>query len=123
MRRAGWLVFTLLVAAAVAPVLLAGGWSSTHAFSGGTAEITNSQANSAWVPVAVLVRYADYTSATVTVGRASTGLVHTLGQCVFTNARSVVWVPEADYWFTPGDVLLIHSSVTNATAQLIRKGG
>ena len=119
---ASFLIAAALLAAAATGVV-AGGWSSTHVLSSGTATVSNTQANSSWVPVAVLVRYEEPTSATVTVARISAGLTLTLGDCVFTNARSVVWVPETDYWFGLGDVLVIESSVTNGTAQLIRKGG
>ena len=106
-----------------ASLVLAGGWSSTHVLASGAAVVSNTQANSSWAPVAVLVRFEESASATLTVGRISAGLTLTLGECVFTNARSVVWVPETDYWFTLGDVLLIQSTVTNGVAQLIRKGG
>jgi hypothetical protein len=122
-KRAMCVVLGSLVLAVAVPWVLAGGWSSAHGLAAGAVAVTNAQVNSAWVPVAVLVRYVEPATATVTVSRISTGLTAMLGECVFTNALSVVWVPETDYWFALGDVLVIESSVTNGTAQLIRKGG
>ncbi len=106
-----------------ASLALAGSWASNHAFVDGAVSVANTQANSAWAPVAVLVRYAEPSAGTLTVKRESAGVVYKLGMCVFTNTQSVVWIPEADYVFALGDVLVISSSVTNGVVQVIRKGG
>lgn len=114
------LILTSVLAGSLA---LAGSWASNHAFTAGAVAVTNTQANSAWAPVAVLVRYAAPAAGTVTVHRASAGVVYTLAVCAFTNAQTVVWIPEAPYVFEPGDALLIGSSETNGVVQVIRKGG
>ena len=104
-------------------VALAGpGWSTTHSLAGGAVLVTNEQANSSWVPVAVLIQYAGASSGTVDVRRVSQGVSVVLGLTTFTNTASLVWVPEAAFSFGSGDVLVIRSSETNAVLQLMRRG-
>ena len=114
------LIFGLLVAAAGA--VFAGGWSATYSLSGGTVALSNTQANSSWVPVAVLLKLGAAGSGTVEVSRVSQSHSYTLTSCVFSNASTVVWVPEAAYCFGLGDALVVQSSATNAVVQIIRKG-
>ncbi len=118
-----------ILAAVVGIVLLAacaalagGGWATTHPLAGGTVALTNSQANTAWAPVAVLWKFNAATNATVTVERVSQSNSFLLGFASLSNATSAVWVPEADYPFILGEVLRIGSSATNGLVQVIRKG-
>jgi len=118
-------VFLACVAFAVISVgvALAGpGWSTSHSLVGGSVAVTNGQANSSWVPVAVLIQYAGASSGTVEVRRVSQGVNVVLGVCAFTNTASVVWVPDAAFSFGSGDVLVIGSSETNGLLQLMRRG-
>ena len=103
-------------------VALAGGWSGTYSLAGGTVGVTNTQANSSWVPVSVMVKLTAPMSGTVEIWRVSEEHSFMLGNCSFTNASSVVWTPDAAYPFGLGDALVIRSSVTNAVVQIIRKG-
>jgi len=115
-------VGAVLACVALGCTALAGGWATTHSLEGGSVALTNSQANSAWAPVAVLWAFGEATNATVTVARVSQGATFALGASEVTNASSAVWVPEAVYPFGTGDVLKIESSVTNGRVQVIRKG-
>jgi len=122
--RHGWKIAALWASAGLAATLvLASGWTTTEALGTGWVASTNTQANSSWVPVAVLVRFAEPEAGMVTVWRESGGVNVELGRCVFTNAQSVVWIPDAPYSFGFGDVLRIGSTATNGVVQVIRKGG
>jgi hypothetical protein len=113
------------VAAVLAGVTLAlagSAWSTSESLVGGTVTVSNGQANSSWVPVAVLIQYAGPSSGTVDVRRVSQGLNVVLGVCVITNVTSVVWVPDGPYPFACGEALVIGSSETNGLLQLIRRG-
>ena len=115
------LIFGLWVALA-AGVVLAGGWSVTYALGGGTVALTNTQVNSSWIPVSVMLKFSGAGSGTVEVCRVSQEYVFTLASCVFSNAATVLWVPDAQYPFGLGEALVIRSSVTNGIVQVIRKG-
>jgi hypothetical protein len=118
-----WWILTCAAIAVMAGVGLAGpGWSTSHSLAGGSVTVSNGQANSSWVPVAVMIQYAGATSGTVAVRRVSQGLNVALGVCAFTNVTSVVWVPDSAYAFGCGDALIIGSSETNGLLQLIRRG-
>ena len=100
----------------------AGGFSTTVGLGAGTVVVSNSQANSSWVPVAVMIRYAAPCAGTVEVRRVSQELTIVLDCRAFTNATSVVWVPEAAYSFGYGDFLVVESSATNGVVQIMRRG-
>lgn len=121
MRRCAMLVAGLVLVTACA-VLAGGGWATTHPLAGGSVALTNAQANSVWAPVAVLWRFDAATNAAVTVSRVSQSNTYVLGSASVSNATSAVWVPEADYPFSLGDVLTVGSSVTNGAVQVIRRG-
>ena len=99
---------------------IAGGSAASFRLDSGVA-ITNTQANSSWAPVAVLVKFDAPATGTLTVRRVSQGVNVVVGSCVFANVSSVVWVPDAAFWFEFGDVLVIRSSATNGVAQLMRR--
>ncbi len=120
-----WKIALVLAAAGLAAVSLAqaSGWARTYSLESGVVATTNTQVNSSWVPVAVLIRYGGPTAGTVSVWRASAGVEVELGRCAFTNAQSVVWIPDAAYSFGYGDALRIGSTATNGLVQVILKGG
>lgn len=99
------------------------GWVTTHPLDSGTVTLTNNQVNSVWVPVTVLLRYEAPASGLVAVARESQGNTFLLGLISVSNATSVVWYPETEYPFIPGDVLQLYSSAKNGRAQVIRTGG
>ncbi len=97
-------------------------WITTHPIDGGGVSLTNSQANSVWVPLAVMLRYETPSDSVVAVERESQGATYLLGLVTVTNASTVVWIPETGYPFVLGDVLRVQSAATNGQMQIIRKG-
>ena len=104
--------------------LMAGAQGFSHSFrlSEGSVVLSNSQANSSWTPVSVMIAYAGPSSGTVAVWRVSQGSWFNLATCAFTNVTTVVWTPDLAYVFSYGDALRILSSETNGVAQVIRRG-
>jgi len=100
----------------------AGGFGHTYPIGTGMVVISNTQANSSWVPVSVLIRYVSPATGTAEVSRVSQDYEYVLAACTFTNVTSIVWVPDIEYPFTYGDALVIESSVTNGVVQVLRKG-
>jgi hypothetical protein len=98
------------------------GWTTDHALVNGAVNVTNSQKNSSWVPVAVMMRFDEDTSGSMKVIRERNGRRYTLGVCVFADAVSVVWVPDVPYSFGLGDTLRIECSELSGTVEVIRKG-
>jgi hypothetical protein len=113
--------FCLLVWLLAPAVVLAGGFASSHRLTGGTVAVTNTQANSSWVPVAVLLKFDTATNSLMTVQRVSQSNAFVLGSVNLSNVTSTVWAPEADYPFGFGDVLRVTSSATNGQVQVIRR--
>lgn len=114
------LILSLLIAVS-ASVALAGGWCSTYSLGSGSVDVTNEQANSSWVPVAVLLKFDAVTNSVVTVQRVSQSNTFTLGSANLSNVTSTVWAPDANYPFSFGDVLRVTSSATNGHVQIIRR--
>ena len=100
----------------------AGGTAASYRLDGGVVAVTNTQANSSWSPVALLVRFDAAAGGTVTVMRVSQGNTFTLGSCAFTGATNLVWVADCEYPFGFGDVLTVTSTVTNGVAQILLRG-
>jgi hypothetical protein len=100
----------------------AGGWTSTHSLTGGSVGLTNTQANSSWVPVSVMLKFTAAGSGTAEVWRVSQEHNFMLANCIFSNVTTVVWVPDAEYPFILDEALVIRSSLTNGIVQVIRKG-
>ena len=115
-------LIVVLLMAATASAAWAGGWSGTYSLAGGTVGVTNTQANSSWVPVSVMLKFTSPGTGTVEVVRVSQEHSFILANCVFTNVTTVVWVPDAQYPFGLGEALVIRSSLTNGIVQVIRKG-
>ena len=99
-----------------------GGFGDTFALGTGTVVIANTQSNSRWVPVSVLLRYAEPATGSAEVRRVSQGHVFTLAACTFTNVSSLIWVPSVDFPFLSGDALVVESSATNGVVQVLRRG-
>ena len=115
-------VVKVMVCLALAPILaMAGGFSSSHRLVPGGVALTNLQANSTWVPVAVLWKFNAATNATLSVERVSQGSTFLLSVASVSNATSAIWVPETGYPFAVGDVLRVGSTATNGVTQVIRK--
>ena len=100
----------------------AGGWTATYSLAGGSVGLTNTQANSSWVPVSVMLKFNSAGSGTAEVWRVSQEHSFMLANCLFSNVTTVVWVPDAEYPFTLDEALVIRSSLTNGIVQVIRKG-
>ena len=115
-------VLVVLLLVATAGATWAGGWSGTYSLASGEVGLTNSQANSSWVPVSVLLTFTAPGNGTTEVWRVSQAHSFMLANCVFTNMTTVVWVPDAPYPFGLGEALVIRCSVTNGVVQIIRKG-
>lgn len=118
MRR----LIVVLVMALMAGSVWAGGWTETYSLASGSVSVTNSQANSTWVPVALMWKFSSPGTGTASVSRVSQNVSFMLTSYVFTNVTSMVWVPEAAFPFVYGDSLEIRSSATNGVVQVIRKG-
>ncbi len=116
------LILAVVAVALAGAVWAGGGWSTSYSLTGGTVAVTNTQANSSWVPVAVLIQYAGASTGTVEVRRVSQSFNVLLSSCAFTSVSSVVWIPDAAFPFEYGDALVIGSSETNGVAQLMRRG-
>ena len=101
---------------------IAGGSAASFRLDSGVA-ITNTQANSSWAPVAVLVKFDAPATGTLTVRRVSQGNTYTLGCCTFAGSTNLVWVADCEYPFAFGDVLFISSTATNSVVQIISRGG
>ncbi len=119
----GWVALLTGSLLALATAARGGGFAHTFALHKGTVALTNSQANSSWVPVSVLLRYDEPGTGTAQVRRESHGHVFVLATTTFTNTTTLVWVPSIAYPFGYGDVLVIESSATNGVVQVLRRGG
>jgi len=102
--------------------LLAAGIATTHSLSSGTVSITNTQKRSSWVPVALLFRFTAPASGAITVERRTGSTAFLLTGCTLSNNQHAVWVPDADIPFNENDSLLVTSTITNGTVEIIRKG-
>lgn len=120
MARRQLALVILLVAVAVTGTRAAP-WGKSFPIGCGTVAVTNAQANSVWMPEAVLWSYPVATTATVAVVRVRQGVTNLLGQVTVSNSCGVIWVSEADYPFECGDVLAVSSTVTNGMVEVIRK--
>ena len=116
-------VFLGLFSALVFPfAVLAGGSAASFRLDAGGVAITNTQANSSWAPVAVLVKFDTAATGTVVVCRTSQGNTYTLGSCTFAGATNLVWVADCEYPFGFGEVLVISSTATNGVVQVLSRG-
>ena len=110
-----------IVMALGAGMVMAGGIATSYRLDSGVIALTNTQANSSWVPVAVLVRFDAGTNGTMTVKRNSQGNSFILGSCTFDHTTNLVWVADLAISFGFGDTLLIESTATNGVVQVMRR--
>ncbi|MCC5850077.1 MAG: hypothetical protein JJU29_18480 [Verrucomicrobia bacterium] len=117
-----FLVFALAVLlSGLGSLVNAQGWTTEHALVEGQVEIPNVQANSSWFVVSLLIAFDEPTTGEIKVYRERDGVRHTLGLCVFEDAVSVVWAPEAKFSFRKGETLVVESSMQTGVFQLIRR--
>ena len=98
------------------------GWSSAHELEAGQVAVANTQANSSWYVVSMLVAFDEPTTGEIKVYREMDGVRYTLGLVVFENAVSVVWAPETKFSFRRGETLVVVASFEDGTVHLIRRG-
>lgn len=89
--------------------------------AGNTASFTNSQANFAWTPTAVMVAFPEPGTTTLAILRYGNALAVTLDTATVTGSQQVIWLADADFLFGPGSSLVITSTRPGFTAQLHRK--
>ena len=85
------------------------------------ASFTNSQANFAWSPAAVILSFPSSVSPTVTLYRHGNGTNVVLARTSATDTDTLIWVPEASYTFGQGSALSASSTVASFTIQLHRR--
>lgn len=113
---------TLLCTMLHAPCANAAGISSTHTLATGTVAITNTQKRSAWHPIAILFRFNDPATGTITIQRESQNIQHLLATTTHSNNQHAIWIAPAAITFNENDILIISVTATNGTLELIRKG-
>ena len=114
-------VLCLLAAVLCVGVAVAGGFSKTYSLSTGTVSVENTQKRSSWVPVALLFHFTEPVDTTVSIKRLSKGEEFLLSAVTLTNVQDITWIPEADYPFNFGDSLVISTTDTNGTLELIQR--
>ena len=106
---------------AVSLAAYAAGFSKTYSLSTGTVTVTNNQKRSSWHPVALLFHFTASADPTISIKRLSKGDEFLLSTVILTNVQDVTWIPEADYPFNFGDALVISTTATNGTLELIQR--
>ena len=114
-------VFCLLIAVLCVGIAVAGGFSKTYSLSSGTVTVANNQKRSSWVPVALLFHFTEPVDTTVSIKRLSKGEEFLLSTVTLTNVQDITWIPEADYPFNFGDSLVISTTATTGTLELIQR--
>lgn len=110
-----------LCALLYSPCANAAGLSSVHSLTTGTVSITNTQTHSSWVPVAVLFSFDEPVAATITITRQTGAASFQLATVELTDNQFAVWLPEAPYTFNLNDVLVVTSTASGGTIEIIRK--
>lgn len=100
----------------------AAGITSQHSLAAGTVALTNTQKRSSWVPVALLFRFNAPSTGTITVERRTGSTTFLLTSCSVSNNQYALWIPEAAIPYNETDVLIITSTITSGTVEIIRKG-
>jgi hypothetical protein len=112
-------VLCLLLAVSLAS--LAAGFSKSYSLSTGTVTVTNNQKRSSWHPVALLFHFTASADPTISVKRLSKGTEYLLSSVTLTNVQDVTWIPDADYPFNFGDALIISTTATDGTLEIIQR--
>ena len=100
----------------------AAGISSVHSLESGVVSITNAQKRTAWHPVAILFRFDEPVTATLTITRQTEGEVFQLATVELSANQYAVWVSDGPITFKLGDVLSVTSTETTGSVEIIRKG-
>ena len=111
----------LLTAVLCVGTALAAGFSKTYSLSNGAVVVSNNQKRSSWHPVALLFHFTEPVDPTVSIKRLSKGEEFLLSAVTFTNVQDITWIPDADYPFNFGDSLVISTTATNGTLELIQR--
>ncbi len=101
--------------------VLAGGFSKTFSLNTGEVVVTNNQKRSSWMPVAILFHFTEPVGTTVSIKRVSKGEEFLLSTVTLTHVQDITWIPEADYPFNFGDSLIISSTATTGTLEIIQR--
>jgi hypothetical protein len=120
-RLSSFIVLISSFALLHAPCANAAGLASVHSLESGSIALTNTQKRSSWVPVALLFKFDDPATGTITVERRTGSTAFLLTSCAVSNNQHAVWIPESAFPFNQNDVLSITSTITNATVEIIRK--
>ncbi len=118
MKKLSLSCLCLFVAISVA---LAAGFSKTYSLASGEVVVANNQKRSCWAPVALLFHFTEPVDPTVSIKRLSNGTEFLLSTVTLTNVQDVAWIPEANYPFNFGDSLIISTTATNGTLELIQR--
>ena len=100
---------------------LAAGFSKTYSLSTGAVTVENTQKRSSWSPVAILIHYTAPVDTTITIKRINNGNEYLLSTVTLTGVQDITWIPEADYPFNFGDSLVISTTATSGTLELIQR--
>ena len=111
-----YLIPSLILAATLAHADVVTSNTANH-----LAVFTNSQANFAWSPAAVILSFPSSASPTVTLYRHGNGTNVVLARTSATDTDTLIWVPEASYTFGQGSALSASSTVASFTIQLHRR--
>ena len=111
-----YLLTILILAASLAHADVVTSNTTNH-----VASFTNSQANFAWSPAAVILSFPSSVSPTVTLYRHGNGTNVVLARTSATDTDTLIWVPEAAYVFGTGSSLSASSTVASFTIQLHRR--
>ena len=111
-----YLLTILILAASLARAEVVTSNTTNH-----VAAFTNSQANFAWSPAAVILSFPSSVSPTVTIYRHGNGTNVVLARTSATDTDTLIWVPEASYTFGQGSALSASSTVASFTIQLHRR--
>ena len=113
-------VLCLLISVLCLPAYAAG-FSKTYSLSTGTITVENTQKRSSWAPVAILIHYTGSVDTTITIKRINNGNEYLLSTVTLTGVQDVTWIPDADYPFNFGDSLVISTTATGGTLELIQR--
>jgi hypothetical protein len=101
--------------------IFAGGFSKTFPLNTGAVTLGNTQKRSSWIPVAILFHFTEPVDTTVSIKRLSKGQEFLLSSITLSSVQDFTWIPEGDYPFNFGDTLVVYSSATNGTLEIIQR--
>lgn len=117
-RKSVAICFMLL---AISFAAYAAGFSKTYSLTTGTVTVENTQKRSSWAPVALLFHFTAPVDTTITIKRINSGNEYLLSTVMLTDVQDVTWIPDADYPFNFGDSIVITTTATGGTLELIQR--